>query len=99
VGVSGVRPGHGRGALGELSLAGPFNEEQLDAALAELAEPGSFADAEAVVAQAAPDLQKVLARALEEGGWFGDSHEAAVLKAATTPDQDDRLTAVRTVLA
>ncbi|HYU59414.1 MAG TPA: hypothetical protein VEK39_01525, partial [Solirubrobacterales bacterium] len=48
---------------------------------------------------AAPKLQGVLAQALEAGGWFGESHEAEVLKAATVPDPDERLTAVRTLLA
>ena len=43
--------------------------------------------------------QKVLASALEQGGWFGEAHESLVLKAATTPDEDERLTAVRTLLA
>ena len=37
--------------------------------------------------------------ALAAGGWFGDSHEAATLKAATTPDPDERLAAVKTLLA
>ena len=41
----------------------------------------------------------MLAQALEAGGWFGESHEAEVLKAATVPDPDERLTAVRTLLA
>ena len=34
-----------------------------------------------------------------EGGWFGDAHDAQVLKAATTPDPDERIVAVRTLLA
>ena len=41
----------------------------------------------------------VLAEALDAGGWFGETHEAGVLKAATTPDEEERLTAVRTLLA
>jgi hypothetical protein len=58
-----------------------------------------FRDAEVVVARAAPKLQRVLAAALEEGGWFGETHDAETLKAATTPDPDERITAVRTLLA
>jgi hypothetical protein len=41
----------------------------------------------------------VLAQALESGGWFGEAHEAETLKAATTPDSDERIAAVRTLLA
>jgi hypothetical protein len=47
----------------------------------------------------APRLQRILAEALGAGGWFGESHEAEVLKAATAPDEEARLTAVRTMLA
>jgi hypothetical protein len=76
-----------------------YSEQQLDAAIDALAGAERFREAERLVAGAAPKLQKVLASALASGGWFGESHEAEVLKAATTPDEDDRLTAVRTLLA
>jgi hypothetical protein len=36
---------------------------------------------------------------MHSGGWFGESHDAQVLKAATDPDADARLTALRTMLA
>jgi hypothetical protein len=58
-----------------------------------------FSEAERIVARAAPQLQKVLAAALAEGGWFGESHEAEALKAATAPDPEERITAVRSLLA
>jgi hypothetical protein len=77
----------------------PFTQAELDAAVDRLADPDRFAEAERTVAQAAPQLQKVLASALAAGGWFGESHDAEALKAATTPDEDQRLTAVRTLLA
>ena len=51
------------------------------------------------MASAAPQLQRILASALGAGGWFGETHEAEVLKAATIPDGDERLTAVRTLIA
>ena len=76
-----------------------YSEEQLDAAITALSDPERFRDAETLVASAAPKLQGVLAQALEAGGWFGESHEAQVLKAATVPDSAERLTAVRTLLA
>ena len=76
-----------------------YTQAELDAAVERLSDPERFAEAERIVAQAAPQLQKVLASALAAGGWFGESHEAEALKAATTPDEDARLTAVRTLLA
>ena len=77
----------------------PYTQAELDAAVERLSDPEHFAEAERIVAQAAPHLQKVLASALAAGGWFGESHDAEALKAATTPDEEQRLTAVRTLLA
>ena len=77
----------------------PPDEDQLDAAIERLLEAERFAEAERIVARAAPKLQKVLAAALAEGGWFGESHEAESLRAATVPDPDERVTAVRSLLA
>jgi hypothetical protein len=80
--------------------SGPYSDEQVDAAIDAISQdPKAFAEAERAVARAAPQLQRVLAEALGAGGWFGESHEAAVLKVATTPDDDARLAAVRTLLA
>lgn len=76
-----------------------FSEAELEAAVARLSEADRFAEAEQVVSRVAPGLQRILASALGEGGWFGESHEAEILKSATTPDPDQRLTAVRTLLA
>jgi hypothetical protein len=74
-------------------------DEELDAAIERLADAERFSEAERIVARAAPQLQKVLAAALAEGGWFGESHEAEALKAATVPDPEERITAVRSLLA
>ena len=75
------------------------DEAQFEAAIERLMEPERFSEAERVVAQAAPQLQKVLAAALAEGGWFGEPHEAETLRAATVPDPEERLVAVRALLA
>jgi hypothetical protein len=80
-------------------VPGAYSEEQLDTAIKALSDPDRFRDAESLVATAAPKLQGVLAQALEAGGWFGESHEAQVLRAATVPDSGERMTAVRTLLA
>ncbi len=75
------------------------SDAELESAIERLGQPERFREAEALVAAAAPKLQLVLAQALEQGGWFGETHEAEVLKAATTPDEEERLAAVRTLLA
>ncbi|MCO5315651.1 MAG: hypothetical protein M9938_05765 [Solirubrobacterales bacterium] len=75
-----------------------FSEEELRAAVERLGDPERFREAEAVVASAAPELQTVLVTALGSGGWFGESHQTETLKAATIPDEDQRLTAVRALL-
>lgn len=75
------------------------SDEQLDAAIERLIDAERFAEAEQIVARAAPRLQRVLAAALAEGGWFGESHDAEALKAATAPDPDERIVAVRSLLA
>ena len=74
-------------------------DEQLEAAIERLADAERFSEAERIVARAAPQLQRVLGAALAEGGWFGESHEAEALKAATVPDPEERITAVRSLLA
>lgn len=76
-----------------------YSEQELNAAIEALSDPERFREAESVVASAAPKLQKVLAEALQAGGWFGEAHEAEVLKAASKPDSEERLGAVRTLLA
>jgi len=71
----------------------------LEAAIERLLDAERFAEAERVVARAAPQLQRVLVAALAEGGWFGESHEAESLRAATVPDAEERVAAVRSLLA
>jgi hypothetical protein len=75
------------------------DESEFEAAIERLLDPERFSEAERVVAQTAPQLQKVLAAALAEGGWFGEPHEAETLRVATVPDADERIAAVRALLA
>ncbi len=75
------------------------DEQELETAIERLMDPERFAAAERIVAQAAPQLQKVLAAALAEGGWFGEPHDIETLRAATVPDPDERIAAVRALLA
>jgi hypothetical protein len=75
------------------------SDKEVDAAIERLLEAERFVEAERIVARAAPQLQRVLVAALAEGGWFGESHDAETLKAATVPDPEERIAAVRAILA
>jgi Lon protease-like protein len=77
----------------------PLSDAAIDAALEALSDPERFREAESRVSRAAPQLQRILGQALAEGGWFGEAHEAQLLKAATEPDQDERLRRLRTLVA
>src|ERR1044072_474772 len=74
-------------------------DQRLEAAIERLTDSERFSEAEQIVSRAAPQLQRVLAAALAEGGWFGESHKAEALKAATVPDPDERIAAVRSLIA
>ena len=74
-------------------------DERLEAAIERLTDSERFAKAERIVSRAAPQLQRVLASALADGGWFGETHRAEALKAATVPDPDERIAAVGSLLA
>lgn len=70
-----------------------FTDEQLDRAIEALSDPERFRQAEARVARAAPQLQRILNEALHSGGWFGEAHDSQVRKAVGDE------AAVRTLLA
>jgi hypothetical protein len=76
-----------------------FTDAELEAAVEALSDPERFRAAETRVGQVAPQLQRILGEALNEGGWFGEAHEGQILKAATTPDPDERIRALRTLIA
>jgi hypothetical protein len=76
-----------------------YSDAELDAAIAALEHPDRFREAESIVARAAPELQRILAQALESGGWFAESFEAELRKALEIPDDRERETALRTLLA
>ena len=80
-------------------MARVYSDEELDAAIEALSERERLREAEAVVNAAAPKLQRVLAEAMQAGGWFNEAHEGQVRKATSASDEVERLTAVRTLLA
>jgi hypothetical protein len=61
--------------------------------------PCWLAHAQEVVMHALPNLQRILAEALEEGGWFGSAHDAEISRACAEEDERGREEAVRTLVA
>jgi hypothetical protein len=75
-----------------------FTDAEIDRALEALTQPGRFREAESRVLRAAPQIQRVLNHALQAGGFFDEQHESQVLQAATMPDDEERLRAVRSLI-
>jgi hypothetical protein len=80
-------------------VSGIPDDERLDAAIRALSDPARMRRAQALVARAAPALQRVLNDALSEGGWFDSAHNAAVRDAIAHDEPELRLRAVRTIFA
>ena len=76
-----------------------YGAAEIDAAIEKLSQPGRLAAAETHVSRSAPQLQRILNDILQAGGFFDQAHESQVLKAATTPGDDERIAAVRTLVA
>jgi hypothetical protein len=76
-----------------------FTDEQVEAAVRALSDPERFAGAERTLSVLAPQLQRVLAHALDEGGWFGDAHVSQLRAALAEPDEAARARRVETLLA
>ncbi|MHB8691894.1 MAG: hypothetical protein ACYDHH_11650 [Solirubrobacteraceae bacterium] len=77
----------------------PPTDAQLDAAIETINDPDRLREAQELVARAAPALQRVLATAIAEGGWFDLAHEQAVREAVGIEDHAERVRAIRTLLA
>ena len=76
-----------------------YTAEEVDAAVQALSDPERLRHAQAVVTHAAPALQRVINQALDEGGWFQDAHEGHIEKVAGEEDPDERLRALRVLVA
>ena len=76
-----------------------YSDAELQAAIAALNDSERLREAESLVARAAPELQHVLAQALQAGGWFEESHEGELRKALAIEDEAERAGAVRVLLA
>jgi hypothetical protein len=76
-----------------------FTDAELDTAVTAISDPGRLSAAQDAVSRLAPGLQKLLAGALHEGGWFDTAHEAAIKEVIAIEEPDQRLTAIRTLFA
>jgi hypothetical protein len=76
-----------------------YTDAELDAAINQLTDPARLREGQDLVMRAAPSLQKVLAAAIADGGWFDTAHGQALREATGDPDPEARLRAVRTMLA
>lgn len=76
-----------------------YTDAEIDAAIAAITDPQRLQEAQDIVVRSAPSLQKVLASALAEGGWFESGHDQAIREATGAEDPQERIRAVRTLLA
>ena len=79
-------------------LEGPHSDEEIEAAVRALSDPERLAGARDTIVRIAPQLQRVLDRALTEGGWFGSAHEEQISRAAGEDDPAARAHALRTLV-
>ena len=77
----------------------PYTDAEIEAAIEILSDPERLEGAQRLVAQNAPQLQRILNQALESSDWFGSAHQAEVARAAGEADADERERAVRTLVA
>ena len=80
-------------------LEGAYSDAEIDAAVQALTAADRLAGARDTVTRFAPQLQRVLNRALVEGGWFAEVHEGEVARAAAVVDEGERRRVVATLVA
>ena len=75
-----------------------YTDAQLDAAVEALSDPGQLGRGPAAGGRHRA-AAGILNQALESADWFGSAHQAEVLRAAGVADPDERIAAVRTLIA
>ena len=75
------------------------SDAEIDAAIEALSDPARLDEAQRLVQARAPQLQGILNQALDAADWFGSAHQAEVLRAAGQADPDERVAAVRMLVA
>ncbi|MGO9752009.1 MAG: hypothetical protein ACLP8S_26030 [Solirubrobacteraceae bacterium] len=73
--------------------------DDLDAAIAAISDPARLRQAQDLIARVAPGLQRVLAGAIADGGWFDTAHGAALGEAVALEDPQQRLRVVDSLIA
>ena len=76
-----------------------FTDAEVNAAIEALSDPERFREAEAQVTRLAPQLQTILNKALQDGGWFDQSRDSALRQTLAGDDPDERERQVATLLA
>jgi len=76
-----------------------YSAEEVDAAVAALADGERFAHAQEIVTHAAPGLQRILGEALQAGGFFEPAHEGEIERVAGIESIDERRSAVAVLMA
>jgi hypothetical protein len=74
------------------------SDEAIDAAIEALSDPARLEEAQQLVVQRAPQLQRILDVALAEADWFGAARDGELLAAAGRADPDERVDAMRNLL-
>jgi hypothetical protein len=82
-----------------LSEEGTYSDDSVRRAIEALLAPERFSEAERKVTAAVPQLQQVLAGALAEGGYFDPQHHLQLERAVEVADPEERMIALRTLLA
>jgi hypothetical protein len=75
-----------------------YTAQEVDAAVARLADPNRLEHASDIVTHAAPSLAGVLDAALAQGGWYGAAHEDLLNRANDENDPLERLAAIRALV-
>jgi hypothetical protein len=76
-----------------------YTDAEIEAAIEAVSDPERLEDAQRLVAENAPQLQRILNEALESSDWFGSAHQAEVARAVGDADPGERERAVRTLVA
>jgi hypothetical protein len=73
-------------------------DAEFDAAIEALSDPQHLEEAQRLVAERAPQLQRILDQALHAAGWFDEAHARAIRSAASVDDPAAREQSVRTLV-
>lgn len=76
-----------------------YTDEELHATIEQLTDPEALRAGQDVVMRAAPSLQRVLAAAMADGGYFDSAHQAASRDIVSDPDPETRMRALEVMLA